>query len=79
MRFNSEKKRSIVMYILEKINEKTPSLSARVAEAFDVSTNTVHSYLNELTEDNVIRKVKRGSTSWCPRSIPTHSSGAKGK
>ncbi len=60
MRFNSEKKRSIVMYILEKINEKTPSLSARVAEAFDVSTNTIHSYLNELTEDNVIRKVKRG-------------------
>ena len=60
MKFSSEKKRSIVMYLLEKIIEKTPSLSARAAEVFGVSTNTIHSYLSELAEDNIIRKIKRG-------------------
>ncbi|MBQ8696618.1 MAG: hypothetical protein IJ519_02760, partial [Clostridia bacterium] len=60
MKFSSEKKRSIIMYLLEKIIDKTPSLSARAAEVFDVSTNTIHTYLNELAKDNVIRKLKRG-------------------
>lgn len=60
MKYSAEKKRAIVLYILEKISLGTKSLSSVVAEAFGISTNTVHSYLNELMEDNIIKKHKRG-------------------
>lgn len=60
MKFQSEKKQSIVLYILEKIAAGADGVSRSVAEAFGISTNTVHSYLNELLENRVIQKVKRG-------------------
>ena len=60
MKFNAEKSNMINMYILEKIEWGSESLSASVAEAFGISTNTVHSYLRKLQEQNIIVKAKRG-------------------
>ena len=60
MKFNAEKSNMINMYILEKIEQGSESLSASVAEAFDISTNTVHTYLRKLQEQNIIVKEKRG-------------------
>ncbi len=60
MKFNAEKSNMINMYILEKIEGGSDSLSASVAEAFDISTNTVHSYLRKLQDQNIIIKEKRG-------------------
>lgn len=60
MKFNAEKTNMINMYILEKIEWGSESLSASVAEAFGISTNTVHSYLRKLQEQNIIVKAKRG-------------------
>lgn len=60
MKFNAEKTNMINMYILEKIEWGSESLSASVAEAFGISTNTVHSYLRKLQEQNIIVKEKRG-------------------
>ena len=60
MKYSAEKKKAIVLYILEKISSGTQSLSSVVAEAFGISTNTVHGYLNELIADKIIEKHKRG-------------------
>lgn len=60
MRYTTEKKQTIILYILEKIAAKTPSLSKVVSEAFAISINTVHTYLKELLADNIITKAKRG-------------------
>ncbi len=60
MKFSSEKRNSIILYILEKIEQETPSLSRCVADTFEISTNTVHSYLNDLLKNNIIQKAKRG-------------------
>lgn len=60
MKFASDKKNAIVLYLLEKIDKKTPSLSKCVAEAFDIGQTTVHTYLNELIADGVIQKKGRG-------------------
>ncbi len=48
------------MYILEKISQNASSLSKTVAETFGINTTTVHSYINELVNEGIIRKVKRG-------------------
>ena len=63
MKYTNNKKQTIVLYILEKISAKTPSLSKVVAETFDISTNTVHTYLKELLKDGIIEKAKRGEYS----------------
>lgn len=60
MKINETKKLSIILYMLEKIEENTASLSKCVAEAFDMGQSTVHLYLNELVEKGVIRKMGRG-------------------
>ena len=60
MKYTSEKKQTIILYILEKIVAETQSLSKVVAETFNISTNTVHTYLNELIENGIIEKQKRG-------------------
>ena len=54
MKYTTEKKQTIVLYILEKIVAETQSLSKVVAETFNISTNTVHTYLNELLESGII-------------------------
>ena len=60
MKYTTERKQTIILYILEKIAAETQSLSKVVAETFNISTNTVHTYLNELIEDGIIEKQKRG-------------------
>ena len=60
MKFSAEKKQSIVLYLLEKITDDSKSLSKVVSETFGISQNTVHTYLKELLEDNIIKKGKRG-------------------
>ena len=60
MKYTTEKKQTIILYILEKIEAQAPSLSKVVAETFQISTNTVHTYLNELLEKGIIEKQKRG-------------------
>jgi len=59
MKFSDERKQTIKKYILEKISQKVPSVSKTVAEAFDVNPSTVHTYINELVEEQAIRKLKR--------------------
>ncbi len=63
LKFESAKKQSIISYILEKISQNTESLSKKVAEEFNISTNTVHSYLKELQNENIITKSQRGKYS----------------
>jgi anti-sigma regulatory factor (Ser/Thr protein kinase)/predicted transcriptional regulator len=60
MKFNEEKKQTIILYLLEKIEQNDDCISKTVAENFNVNQNTVHSYINELVEKNIIRRVKRG-------------------
>ena len=60
MKFDQEKKRAIRIYILEKISQGREELSKTVAEAFSINQNTVHTYINELVEEGIIQRVKRG-------------------
>ena len=60
MRFDSEKKKQIVLYLLGKIAQNDPSVTKSVAEAYGINQNTVHTYVKELLDQNVIRRVKRG-------------------
>ena len=60
MKFDKEKKQEIKHYILEKIDQNDEGLSKAVSEAFNVNQNTVHNYINELVDDNIIKRVKRG-------------------
>lgn len=60
MKFNDEKKKSIILYLLEKIEQKAENPSQIVAETFDINRNTVHTYINQLVSDNVIKRIKRG-------------------
>lgn len=69
MKFNAEKSNMINMYILEKIDAGSESLSSSVADAFGISTNTVHSYLRRLQEDSVIAKAKRGEYKLVTNSV----------
>ncbi|MBR2944343.1 MAG: DUF4325 domain-containing protein [Clostridia bacterium] len=60
MKLSKEKKQTIILYILDKISAGSKSVSKEVSEAFGMSPNTVHTYLNELIDDNIITKQKRG-------------------
>ena len=61
MKFSDEKKKSIKMYILEKIEQNVEGISKYVSQELGISRNTVHAYLNELQDEKIIRKSKRGS------------------
>lgn len=60
MRYTAEEKKTIILYMLNKIEEGTTSVSKVVSEAFQMSPNTVHNYLNELLAKGIITKGKRG-------------------
>ena len=60
MKYSAEKKQTIILYILDKIASDAQSLSKSVSETFNISTNTVHTYLNELIDNGIIEKQKRG-------------------
>ncbi|MCD8011800.1 MAG: DUF4325 domain-containing protein [Lachnospiraceae bacterium] len=59
MRFDKDKKKSITIYLLEKIDQGDSSISKAVSDAFSINQNTVHRYINELTKQGIIRRVKR--------------------
>lgn len=61
MKFSEEKKRSIIFYILEKISQGNENVPRIAAEACEVNQATIHSYINELVEKRIIRRVKRGT------------------
>ena len=60
MKYSNDKKQAIILYLLEKIESGAQGISKIVAETFNISTNTVHNYLNELVENKTIEKLKRG-------------------
>ena len=60
MKFTEEKKQAVLRYILEKISQQDPRVTKTVSETMDINQNTVHSYITELIEQGVIRRVKRG-------------------
>lgn len=78
MKFNSEKKNSIIMYILDKIAQDTASLSKTVAEALNISPNTVHNYLSELQKDGIIIKSTRGKYQLVTRHFEYHLKRSQG-
>lgn len=59
MKFNENRKEEIKLYILQKIAMKSTSISKSASEAFEINPSTIHSYLNELINDGIIKKVKR--------------------
>lgn len=60
MKFNEEKKQSIILYLLEKIERGDEGVSKSVSEVFSVNQNTIHTYINELVEKKIIKRIKRG-------------------
>lgn len=60
VRFDETKKKSIILYLLEKIEQGDKSISKSVSEAFEINQNTVHTYITELLDDDIITRVKRG-------------------
>ena len=60
MKFTEEKKQAVLRYILEKISQQDPRVTKTVSETMNINQNTVHSYITELIEQGVIRRVKRG-------------------
>ncbi|MCD7745706.1 MAG: DUF4325 domain-containing protein [Lachnospiraceae bacterium] len=59
MRFDKDKKKSIIIYLLEKIDQGDSGISKAVSDAFSINQNTVHRYINELAKEGVIHRVKR--------------------
>lgn len=60
MRFDPEKKKAIIRYLLEKIASGAESISATVAKELNVSSTAVSGYIRELDEKGIITRVKRG-------------------
>lgn len=60
MRFSDEKKKSIILYLLNKIAQNAENPSKIVSDAFEVNRNTIHTYINDLEKNNIIKRVKRG-------------------
>lgn len=48
------------MYILEKIDQNTESLSKYISEELGISQNTVYTYLKQLEKEEIITNPKRG-------------------
>lgn len=59
MRFSEDRKETIRRYILEKISQGVTSVSKTVADTFDVNPSTVHAYINELVDEQIVRKKRR--------------------
>lgn len=78
MRFDEEKKKSIRIYLLEKIAQKDTGISKAVAEAFSINQNTVHTYINELVADGIIERIKRGQYRLIKRKYQYHLKRSKG-
>ena len=68
MRVSNEKKQAVKHDILEKIMQGDPELTRTVAETFAINRATVYTYLNELQEQGIVRKVKRGNYELVPQT-----------
>lgn len=68
MKFNEEKKKTIISYLLEKIDKGDTGITKTVSEVFSVNQNTIHTYINQLVEDQIIERVKRGQYKLVDRS-----------
>ena len=61
MKFAKNKKNDIVLYILEKIyNNEQENLALLTSEKFNINKSTIYSYLKEMEQEGIIRKIKRG-------------------
>lgn len=60
MKVTEEFRNTVRLYLLVKIGEKHESLSGYAAETFHISPNTVHTYINELLDEGIIQREKRG-------------------
>jgi len=60
MKFSEEKKKAIMLYILEKIEWGEENITKSISETFSVNQNTIHTYVNQLVKDNIIVRVKKG-------------------
>ena len=61
MSFTEGKKQQIRLYLLEKIAQGQASVVQKTAENFSVTPATVYKYLDQLENDHVVRKIKRGT------------------
>ncbi len=60
MKFDKKKKDSIISYILEKVKNQPENLAQYISESLGINKTTVHSYINELVDQNIIKRIKRG-------------------
>ena len=79
MKISEDKKNSIILFILNKIDEGEQSVSQKVADSLGINQSTVHSYLNEMTDKNIIRKIKRGKYEIVNDSFSYEFSRSKGE
>ena len=56
MSFSREKRETIKIYILEKIDSDTKNIAKRTTETFGITENTYYRYLRQLVDDNIIYK-----------------------
>lgn len=61
MKLSDDKKQAIILYICERIANKSQGITKGVAEAFEISQNTANTYLVQIQNDGIIRKLKRDS------------------
>lgn len=59
MKFSQDRKNTIIMYLLEKIESGEDGVSKIVSETFEISRNTVNGYIKELIDSGVIEKKQR--------------------
>ncbi len=61
MKVTEEFKNTVRLYLLEKIAEGSQEgLSRYAADTFQISPNTVHTYINELLNEGILQREKRG-------------------
>ncbi len=63
MKFTSNKKSEIILYILEKISNNSKTLVYDTCASFNINKTTVYGYLNALIDDGKIKRNGRGSYS----------------
>ncbi|MBR4087590.1 MAG: DUF4325 domain-containing protein [Clostridia bacterium] len=78
MKFTQEKKESIKAYILEKISEDCKALTKTVTENLGVNQATVFRYIEELLDEDLIIRKKRGQYELREKDVTFILSRAKG-
>lgn len=79
MKFSGDKKKAILFYLLEKIDQGDSGISKMVAENFRINQNTVHNYINELADQQIIRRVKRDQYELVNETYEYHLQRSKGE